>query len=118
MKTIPHEFDPKAVVGQPLELVTFTSNSLYFRFGDAFSVTVYSSFRYRLALSHREATETVPTPTSAAMTLIGRTLTGAATDAAAVLMLTFEDGATLAFSPDESPYESYFVSSGGLEFAV
>ena len=118
MKTIPHEFDPKAVVGQSLELVTFTSNSVYFRFGDAFSVTVYSSFRYRLSLCHREATETVPTSSSAVMPLIARTVTDATSDAAGRLTLTFDDGATLTFSPDESPYESYFVSSGGLEFAV
>jgi len=118
VKTIPHEFDPKAVVGQSLELVTFTSNSVYFEFGDAFSVTVYASFRYRLSRDGGETTDTVPVPSSAVMSLVGRTLTGSAPDAAAVLALTFEDGATLAFSTDESPYESYFVSVGGLEFAV
>jgi hypothetical protein len=50
--------------------------------------------------------------------LIARTVTDATSDAAGRLTLTFDDGATLTFSPDESPYESYFVSSGGLEFAV
>jgi hypothetical protein len=118
VKTIPDEFDPRAVIGQNLELVTFASNTVYFRFGDVFSVAAFASFRYRLSRGDGETSETVPASSSAVMSLIGRTVTDATTDAAAGLAMSFEDGATLEFWPDESPYESYFVSSGGLEFAV
>lgn len=118
MNGLPPDFDASVFVGQQLVQVCFTANTVSLHFGDAVSVTVFSTLAHGAKLNDALEVETIPISSSSVIRLIGKTITIAMSEVSGRISLGFQDGSRLDFSDDSPAYESYSVRIGLREIVV
>ena len=117
MYPLPEDFDVGVFVGQTLEVVGFTGNTLSLTFSGEISVTVTGAVEHRCAdedglVLVRVEEGTDPSFQSQLQRLAGAEVTHAAVDGRATIHLDFSNGGTLRLLEDTDKYECYQVEIG------
>jgi len=113
MYKFPEEFDPAIFVGRTLEMVCINANQVYFHFNDHLMICAESAFWYeRQDKSHSDVQ--VPLDQLEVLQLLEHDVARAQIKKGDVLIVIFDNGASLRFDPVLG-YESYRVVVAGKE---
>jgi hypothetical protein len=119
MYGFPEDFDGSVFVGRVLEVVSYSSNSIFLGFDNRVSITVESSFEYHPAITegHVER-QHVPVGSSNLMQLVGRSVEGVEAQRDGTLTIRFNGGHVFRCFDDQPDYESYRIAYGDDEIFV
>ena len=119
MNGLPEDFDASGFVGQAVEQVSFSANTIYLSFEEDYTITVESSYEHEVVRGSSEPVRsTVPVVESRLMKLIGQSVTVATVERPGTLVLEFEDGQIFRCFDDSPMYESYHINCDGREIIV
>jgi hypothetical protein len=118
MYGLPIDFDGSEFVERQLIQISFTENTIHLVFEGDVSLTLLSTFKYRLAQSDTTYEETIPVLSSQLMGLIGDKVKSATASRNGELSLLFGTGGNLTCVDDSTEYESYSIHIGDKEIIV
>src|SRR4051812_19826773 len=107
MYGLPPEVSPAFLVGNVIEQVCFTQNTLTISFSGDILLTIESALMYKSASDANEAYETIPARSSGVLQIVGCRVRSAFKEDERHLVILFEDGQQLAIRDDSKLYESY-----------
>src|SRR5262245_8890722 len=113
MHGLPKDFNGSFLVGRFLEIVSYTSTSIYLGFDNEVTLTIESSFEY--LASHDDGhveRQQVPVRTSSVMQLIGQFVESVNAGDGRTLALRFAGGSVLRCFDDQTSFESYRIANG------
>ena len=111
MYGLPEGFDGSFFVRRVLELVSYTSNTLFLAFDNDVAITIESSYEYTINELHVER-QAIPVASSALMQLIGHSVESVEAERDGTLTLQFDEGHVLRCFDDLPNYESYSIARG------
>jgi hypothetical protein len=116
MYKFPQDFDAAIFVGPTLETVCINANQVYLHFNDALYLCAECSFWYETPDKIYSAVQ-VPLENCGILQLLEHHVRAARIKNGDVLILTFEQGASLHFHPQPG-YEGYRVVISGREIFI
>jgi len=119
MYGLPEDFDGSFFVGRLLEVVSYTTNSVFLGFDNGVSITIESSFEYRSAINEAHVERhRVPVRSSSVMQLVGHSVEAVEAEREGTLTLRFKGGHVFRCFDDQPNYESYRIAHGNDEIFV
>ena len=109
MYGIPEDLNISELVGQPLDLISFSANTVHFVFGNEISITVESSYSYKIGEGDVVKQEKIPIKSSSLMNLVGSYIKSVNIKNSNELLLKFDKNSFLLIYDDNETYESFQI---------
>jgi hypothetical protein len=118
MNGLPATFNASTFIGNVLDAICFSANTINFSFQDDVLITVMGSFIHRDTKATTPNKQCVPVSSSGLMALTGKVVQLAEARQDGTLTLHFENDHTLILFDDSRQYESYIITAGDKEIIV
>jgi hypothetical protein len=123
MYRLPKDLDLSFFAGKMLNIVSFSTNTLWFKFDGKIEITVWSCYQQQQKMDvEKNQLGTVQSvyqlTASWLMQLVGHSVVTASADEEGTLILTFDHGQVLRCLNDQPAYECYSFTDGEHEYVV